>query len=366
MTDTLPPSDNLPGPPNNADVLVVLGTGGTIAGVNHQPGSSAYTAAQLPVASLLQSLPGMAAGGVFAHDGRWQVESQQVAQVDSKDMNWSVWCALLQALQHQLARPEVKGIVITHGTDTLEETAWLLHALLPCASSSASQSKPVVLTAAMRPATAPDADGPQNLADALTVAAWAAQQHRHGVVAVMGGRVWAGTDVRKAHSWALDAFDGGGAPALATVQAGVVSSLQASWPQPLGWLAGMSDASLVWPEALPHVALLVAHADAGPQLLDLLLQDLTLRGLVLAGTGHGTLPAAWDDALRLAHARGVVIWRSSRVAQGGVQVSRASAESPWPAAGHLTASQARLALSLALWCCPSAARSLATWLAALA
>jgi L-asparaginase len=100
----------------------------------------------------------------------------------------------------------------------------------------------------------------------------------------------------------------------------------------------------------------MAHADAGPGLLNLLLQDLTLRGLVLAGTGHGTLPTTWDDTLRLAHARGVVIWRSTRVARGGVQEALASATSAWPATGGLTAAQARLALSLALWCCPHSAR----------
>lgn len=355
MTDSLhvtEPTD----PSSDTAVLVVLGTGGTIAGVNQAPGSRTYQAAQLPVSSLLQGLPGHAAQMAHVDGSPWLIESEQVAQVDSKDMGWPVWRALLQSLQHHLARREVKGIVITHGTDTLEETALLLHALLPGGEAALGQAKPVVLTAAMRPATAPDADGPQNLADALAVAAWAATHGLSGVVAVMAGKVWAGPSVRKAHSWAMDAFDGGDTQAVATVQSGVVTSLQPCWPQPLGWLTVGSHWPGAWPDALPNVALVMAHADAGPGLLNLLLQDLTLRGLVLAGTGHGTLPTAWDDTLRLAHARGVVIWRSTRVGKGGVQEALSSATSAWPAAGGLTAAQARLALSLALWCCPHRAR----------
>jgi len=355
MTDSLHVTE-LTDPSTDTGVLVVLGTGGTIAGVNQAPGSRTYQAARLPVSSLLQGLPGHAAQMAHANGSPWLIESEQVAQVDSKDMGWPVWRALLQSLQHHLARPQVTGIVITHGTDTLEETALLLHALLPGVEAALGQAKPVVLTAAMRPATAPDADGPQNLADALAVAAWAAKHGWSGVVAVMGGKVWAGQSVRKAHSWAIDAFEGGDSQAVANVQSGVVTPLQHRWPQALGWLTVDSHRPATWPDALPNVALVMAHADAGPGLLNLLLQDLTLRGLVLAGTGHGTLPAAWDDTLRLAHARGVVIWRSTRVARGGVQEALASASSAWPATGGLTAAQARLALSLALWCCPHMAR----------
>lgn len=358
MTHTLQasaPSPNLSSP----GVLVVLGTGGTIAGVNHEPGSRAYRAAQLPVSQLLQGLPAWHAGCSQAAGKHWQVESQQVAQVDSKDMNWSVWRHLLVALQHHLSRPEVEGVVITHGTDTLEETAVLLHVLMPHRMGKRPLGKPVVLTAAMRPATAPDADGPRNLADALTVAAWAAQQHRPGVVAVMEGRVWAGEGVRKAHSCDVDAFDAGGASALAMVSDNVVTPLVDEWPEPLGWLSVQAGQSADWavqlPDTLPQVDLLVAHADADARLLQALVNDVSVRGLVLAGTGHGTLPATWDSPLRQAHARGVVIWRSTRVARGGVHGEQSSSSANWPAAGSFTAAQARLLLALALWCRPDKA-----------
>src|SRR5512139_2308283 len=133
--------------------IVVLGTGGTIAGTATGAGDSRnYRAAQLAVGELLAGLP---------RPGGCEVLSEQVAQVDSKDMDLAVWQQLLQRCLHWLAQPEVRGLVITHGTDTLEETAYLLQTVL-------APRKPVVLTCAMRPATALDADGPQNLLDALT------------------------------------------------------------------------------------------------------------------------------------------------------------------------------------------------------
>jgi L-asparaginase len=235
----------------------------------------------------------------------------------------------------------VKGVVITHGTDTLEETALLLHVLLPA-------QKPVVLTAAMRPATAPDADGPTNLAHAIAVVSWAGQHGHNGVVAVMAGRVWAGAEIRKSHSWHVDAFDAGGHAPLATIESDQIMPTDRAWPKPLNW--GWHDL----PDHLPRVCVVYSHADADAHLLECLLATNTtpIRGLVLSGTGHGTLPASWSDPLRMLHARGVAIWRSSRVAQGGVSEARASSPSLWPAAGELTASQARLALSLLLWRAP--------------
>ena len=135
--------------------VVVLGTGGTIAGTaDSATDSVGYRAASLGVDALVAAVPPLAG---------WPIECQQLAQVDSKDMGLALWLALRAALQRQLQRPEVAGVVITHGTDTLEETAYFLHRVL-------APAKPVLLTAAMRPATSLQADGPQNLLDAVTLA----------------------------------------------------------------------------------------------------------------------------------------------------------------------------------------------------
>ena len=132
--------------------IVVLGTGGTIAGTGSDPDQAwRYDAAQLSVDQLVSAMPEL---------GAFHLRCEQVAQIDSKDMNWRVWQALGEALQSHLAQDDVAGVVITHGTDTLEETAYFLHRTLPA-------GKPIVLTGAMRPADHPQADGPANLLAAM-------------------------------------------------------------------------------------------------------------------------------------------------------------------------------------------------------
>lgn len=326
--------------------VLILGTGGTIAGTGTDPARAwAYQAAQLGVAQLVAAVPELAA---------IPLATQQVAQIDSKDMAWSVWQALAQALDAAMQDAAVEAVVITHGTDTLEETACLLHHLH-------DGRKPIVLTAAMRPATAPDADGPRNLRDAVRLAHTAAGLGLGGVVAVLQGRVWAGIHVRKAHSHALDAFDAGGAAPLAVLNdAGEVlasagaASWMAAWPRGEGM--GWARVSSPMP---PRVEVVLSHADADGWMVDAALRQSAddaaagdpqrhaqvLRGLVVAATGHGTVNAGLEAALQRAAAQGVVVWRSSRVARGGVTPREGDV---WPAAGTLTPAQARVALQLRL------------------
>ncbi|WP_372659818.1 asparaginase, partial [Hydrogenophaga sp.] len=129
-----------------------------------------YVAGEVGVGDLLAAVPALAGEAL---------DVEQVAQLDSKDMGFAVWQALAQRVAFHLDRPDVEAVVITHGTDTLEETAFFLQALL-------QPAKPVVLTCAMRPATALVPDGPQNLLDAVAVARWTGAS---GVVAVCAGQV---------------------------------------------------------------------------------------------------------------------------------------------------------------------------------
>jgi L-asparaginase len=309
--------------------VVILGTGGTIAGTGDDPSRSwHYRAAQLSVAQLVAAVPEW---------GEVPLQAVQVAQVDSKDMSWAVWQQLGLALSAQLARDDVAGVVITHGTDTLEETAYLLHRLV-------DGRKPVVLTAAMRPASASDADGPTNLRDAVEVVKEAARRGLGGVVAVLHGRIWSGAHVRKAHSCQLDAFDGGGQAPLATLgPEGQWLSAADAWPASghVGWQ--------VLAQAAPRVEIMHSHADADGWLLDAALahalQHGPLAGVVLACTGHGTLHHGLDAAVGRAAGLGVTVWRSTRVARGGVQPREGDV---LPACGELTPAQARVALMLYL------------------
>src|SRR6478752_9430655 len=188
----------------NTGKIVVLGTGGTIAGRGATPDDNVgYTAAQVGVGDLLQGVA-VPAGIAVLHE--------QVAQVDSKDMDFAVWRALAVRCAHWLGQADVRGVVVTHGTDTMEETAFFLHAVL-------APAKPLVLTGAMRPATAAVPDGPQNLADALAVAATGGAV---GVSVVFAGAIHGAEDVAKQHPYRLDAFGSGDAGAIGYIEEGRV------------------------------------------------------------------------------------------------------------------------------------------------
>ena len=190
----------------------ILGTGGTIAGTAESlMDNIGYTAAQLGIADLLASVPGLPSGG--------DLLVEQVAQIDSKDMSFAVWASLAQRVAHLLDRDDVGAIVITHGTDTLEETAYFLHALF-------KPFKPVVLTCAMRPSTALCPDGPQNLLDAVSVATFAGAS---GVLAVCAGVIHAATDIQKVHPYRLDAFSSGDSGSIGFVENGELRLVR-NWP----------------------------------------------------------------------------------------------------------------------------------------
>lgn len=317
-----------------AQTLVVLGTGGTISGraeQAHEP--LAYTCGQLGVDDLLAGLQRPAG---------CTVEAEQVAQIDSKDMGPAVWRALLERTQHHLQRPEVRGVVITHGTDTLEETAYLLQALLQAA-------KPVVLTCAMRPATALLADGPQNLQDALLVAA---QAEASGVLVVCAGRIHAGQEVQKVHNYRLDAFESHESGPLGVVQAGQVRCWR-PWPAtqgPSAWVFTDVLASVLACQQWPRVEWLTSHAGCQGDLVRALLAHrpgeggAPVQGLVVAGTGNGTLHQDLLQALLQAQQQGVTVWRTTRCAQGTVLQG---ADHPIPVV-PLPPAKARLALMLEL------------------
>jgi L-asparaginase len=308
--------------------IAVIATGGTIAG---SAGSAldnvGYRVGERDVDALLQGLP-LPPG--------LRVQGEQLAQIDSKDMDAATWQRLARRVAERLARPDVRGVVVTHGTDTLEETAWLLQRVL-------APAKPVVLTGAMRPASSLQADGPRNLADALTVAA---DPDAAGVLAAMAGRVHAAAGLRKAHSWRLDAFDNGDAGPLACVEQGRLRWLARPGD---GWGGGHREPLGLQcldlpPERWPWVEIVVSHAAARPEAVDALVAA-GVRGLIVAGTGNATVHAALLPALARAEAAGVALRRVTRCAAGPV-VSGQGGEHRWPAYADLGAPQARVELML--------------------
>ncbi|MEO7399600.1 MAG: asparaginase [Polaromonas sp.] len=282
--------------------IVILGTGGTIAG---QAASSAdnigYTAAQLGIEQLLSAIPGASDMG--------PIVSEQVAQLDSKDMSFAVWAQLAARVSHFLAQADVQGIVITHGTDTLEETAYFLQ-------SVCRPLKPVVLTCAMRPATALVPDGPQNLLDAISVAR---EPGAKGVVAVCAGVIHSAFDVQKVHPYQINAFDSGDAGPLGYVEEGKLRILR-NWPvaqEERAPIAINNIARLMKPDDCPRVEIVMSYAGASGATVQALTAQ-GVQGLVVAATGNGTLHHALEAALLKAQQAGVKVVRATRCANGKV------------------------------------------------
>ncbi|WP_375289395.1 asparaginase [Qipengyuania sp.] len=272
----------------------VLATGGTIAGRGAGGTGRAYAPGQVSIDEMAAEIRAL---GIPV-----ELRAKAIAAIGSQDIGWREWDELHDAILATENAPDIHGIVITHGTDTAEETAFLLDLTLPA-------TKPVVLVGAMRPADAVGSDGMRNFANAVRVARDPDAAGR-GVMVVMGDQVFAASDVRKARTTNVDAFRGFPRGPLGNVT-----------PSSLDWF-GPPDklnrtARLRWPHALPQVDIVAAYAGMNPGVVDALLNG-GARGLVLAGMGQGNAPAAVLDALATAVRSGVPVVRASRVDQGYV------------------------------------------------
>lgn len=305
-------------------LVVVVATGGTIAG---QAGSATdttgYTAGSMSVATIVAGVPPLAAR---------RLEIESVAGIDSKDMDAATWQRLAMRVAHHLARPEVAGLVVTHGTDTVEETTYFLHRVL-------APAKPVVFTAAMRPATALSPDGPANLMDAVNLAGTPGAR---GVMLQFAGAAWHPVGLRKVHTLRTDAFAGSDTGPVARSEGGRLR-IFGDWPrgEPLG-TARIERPVADW----PRVEIVMNHADADGGLVRACLAA-GARGIVVAGTGHGSVSARMEAALDQARRAGVAVRRASRCAFGPVLGKGEGVEDD-EASGELSAVQARVELVLEL------------------
>ncbi|QDH14455.1 asparaginase [Formicincola oecophyllae] len=307
--------------------LLVLATGGTIAGQPNGFSAVGYKAGSLSGADLVASVPAL---GHLA-----QLRVEQIANIPSQDMNEAVWRHLAARIHQADIHHEACGIVITHGTDTMEESAYFLH-------KTYGGHTPVVITGAMRPASATSADGPANLLAAARTAL-APQADGRGVLVVMNDQIHSARNVSKTHTTALQTFrslNGGVAGWVDDDQVRFAQAPDTRTPDhdPLYDLPGHD---------LPRVDIIYVHAglDAQP------VEDAVARGaqgLVLAGVGDGNAPKAVLEALDKARAKGVLVVRSRRPAEGftnrDVEVNDSARG--FVAAGRLSPVQARLLAQL--------------------
>jgi L-asparaginase len=277
--------------------VFVLATGGTIAGAAASDVQAGYTSGQVGVEQLLAAVPQAKKLALL--------RGEQVANIGSQDMNDEVWLKLARRINELAAQPEVDGIVITHGTDTIEETSYFLNLVV-------KSRKPVVLTAAMRPSTALSADGPLNFYNAVGVAANKDAGGR-GVLVVVNDWIHGASSLTKASTTAVQTFL---SPQRGLI--GVVNYGQAEFYRgPVGKHTVESEFSLDGVTALPRVDIVMAHANMDGKLIDAAVAA-GAKGIVVAGVGNGNMTKAALDALAQQAKKGVVCVRSSRVVTGSI------------------------------------------------
>jgi L-asparaginase len=305
----------------------VLATGGTIAGAGE--GSSAfYRAGVVPIANILTAVPGLAEIA--------NISVEQIANVGSYDIDEAIWLRLLGRVQAAVADPEISGVIITHGTDTLEETAYFL-------SLTTSSVKPIVVVGAMRPSTATSADGPQNLMDAVRVASSDEARNR-GALVVMNDTIFDAAVVTKLDVRRVNAF---GAPSRGPI--GEVLTDRARFFAD----ADAHDAAFpIVSKKLPRVV--IAYAYAGIQGDDIRAAAADAKGIVIAGVGAGGFSASARQAVKDFTSKGIPVIRTARQGAGDVWINPPttgdlSDEASQTVAGReLTPAKARILLMLAL------------------
>jgi L-asparaginase len=277
--------------------VVVLATGGTIAGAGASDVQAGYTSGQVGVEQLLAAVPQAKKLATL--------RGEQIANIGSQDMNDEVWLKLARRVNELAAMPDVDGIVITHGTDTIEETSYFLNLVV-------KSKKPVVLTAAMRPSTALSADGPLNYFNAVAVAANKGAVGR-GVLVVVNDWIHGASSLTKASTTAVQTFL---SPLRGLV--GVVAYGECEFYRgPVGRNTLESEFSLEGVTSLPRVDIVMAHANMDGAIIDAAVAA-GAKGVVIAGVGNGNMTKGALDALAAQAKKGIVCVRSTRVVTGRV------------------------------------------------
>jgi L-asparaginase len=307
----------------------LVATGGTIAGAQASSAEHGYTAGAFTVDVLIKAVPGL--GDVA------DITGEQLVKIGSQDMSDAVWLKLAKRVGELLRADDVDGVVITHGTDTMEETSYFLDLVL-------KSDKPVVLVGSMRPATAISADGPMNLYNAVAVAADPGAKGR-GVLVVLNDQIHAARDVYKTNTTQVDTFKSPDRGPAGLVDTGHASFFEA----PAGRHTVRSEFSVDGVDSLPRVDIVYAYANMGRELIDAAV-NAGAKGLVVAGVGNGNMTAEALDALSDARKKGIVVVRSTRL-PSGVVTRNAEVDDDklgFVASEELKPSKARVLLKLAL------------------
>jgi L-asparaginase len=277
--------------------VIILATGGTIAGAGASSDRAGYTAGKIPIDDLIGTIPSVKKIA--------NITGEQIASVGSQDMTVEIWKKLAIRINEIFNKKEAEAVVVTHGTDTQEETAYFLDLVVP-------SDRPVVLTGSMRPATAISADGPKNLYDAITVAIDPKTKGR-GVLVSFNEGIYDAREVMKLSTTKTNAFGSPNTGAVGQAYDGKVEYYSRSDRE-----VNPKNPIVITPDTkLPRVDIVYMYADAPSDQIDMLVSK-KVDGIVIAGVGNGNFNKAFMDAVKKAVAAGVIVCRASRTPSGRV------------------------------------------------
>lgn len=305
---------------------MILATGGTIAGSGKDGKTVAYHAGEIDVKDIIKTIPLI--------ENIANIEAAQLYNVDSNEMNEERWIKLSNTINTLVEDDNVDGIVVTHGTDLIEETAYYL-------TLTVHSDKPVVLTGAMRPATATSADGPFNLYQAVSLACKDEARDK-GVMVLFSNTIYSGRDVEKINNYKIDAFGQKSFGCLGYMQDDEVYFFSETFKKHTthSIFAGKY-------EELPSVGIAYFYGGASASILYHLADENS--GIVIIGSGSGNYNQEWLQAINQLSKEGIVFVRSSRVAEGIVFNDEVfDPEKYCIASNTLSGQKARVLLMLAL------------------
>lgn len=307
----------------------ILATGGTIAGTGSSATSTNYTAGQVAIGALLDAVPEL--------KNIANVTGDQIVRIGSQDMSDEVWLILAKKINELLKRPEIDGIVVTHGTDTMEETAYFLNLTV-------KSDKPVVLVGAMRPSTALSADGPLNLYNAVVTAATKESMGK-GVLVAMNGLILGAESVVKMNTIDVQTFQAPNSGALGYIFNGKVHYNQV--PLKKHTTESVFDVSNL--STLPKVGIVYSYSNIEANMVTPLLSH-GYKGIIHAGVGNGNIHKNIFPVLIQARRKGILVVRSSRVPTGPTTLDAEvdDAKYQFVASGELNPQKSRVLLMLAL------------------
>ncbi len=309
--------------------IYILATGGTIAGSGNSNVGSQYTAGEVGIVELLEAVPEI--------ENIANIKGEQIVKIGSQDMTDDIMLTLAKRVNELLASEEVDGVVITHGTDTMEESAYFL-------TLTTKSDKPVVFVGSMRPSTAISADGPKNLLNSVVVAA-DPQSKGRGVLLAMNDKIYDAKGVTKTHTMEVETFDSPNSGAIGYINnQKVIYTQKPDYQHTLNTPFDISNIN-----ALPKVAIVYGHSSVDRDIIDAIIES-DYKGIVYAGVGNGNIHKNVFPALEQAVKKGISVVRATRVPNGAVTDDAEIDDTKYGfiAAELLNAQKARILLMLSL------------------